>query len=195
MVDSNSAFDTAYWSSQPPAVASLQSIAGEGQRETVAQALAQQGMIIDVAIMVWGWDPWKVMLLRQTYGYTWVPSMLQPNVTAAPGGMPPFGQPPYDPNNPPRGSIKVSTSIADYPPFTPPSPPPAPPATLPAGAFPTPDGYIAVVGPTSGGGIYAVLAGDNVPDGDIITVPDGHQYMRHQQTLPFGEFNWYTILS
>jgi hypothetical protein len=28
-MDSNSAFDTAYWNSQPPAVASLQTITGE----------------------------------------------------------------------------------------------------------------------------------------------------------------------
>jgi len=98
-------------------------------------------------------------------------------------------------NSPPPGSIKVSTNIADYPPFAPPSPPPAPPATLPIDAFTTPGGYIAVIGPTSGGGIYAVLAGDNVPAGEIVTAPDGHQYMRHQSTLPFGECNWYSILS
>jgi hypothetical protein len=194
-MDSNPTFDTAYWNSQPSAVASLQTIPGEGQRETAAQALAQQGQIIDVPIMVWGWDPWKVMLLRQAFGYTWVPSMLQPNVTAAPGGMPPFGEAPYDPNNPPAGSIKVSTNIADYPPSAPPSPPPAPPATLPSDAFTTTGGYIAAIGPTSGGGIYVVLAGDNVPDGEIVTAPDGHQYMRHQGALPFGTFNWYTIIS
>ena len=130
-MDSNSAFDTAYWNAQAPAVASLQTLAGEAQRETAAQALAQNGLIIDVPIMVWGWDPWKVMLLRQSFGYTWVPSMLQANLASAPRGMPPFGQSPYNPNDPPPGSIKVSTNIADYPPYTPPSPPPTPPQRYP----------------------------------------------------------------
>jgi hypothetical protein len=66
---------------------------------------------------------------------------------------------------------------------------------LPTDAFTTIGGYIAVIGPTSGGGIYVVLAGDNVPDGEIVTAPDGHQYMRHQGALPFGTFNSYTIIS
>jgi hypothetical protein len=195
LADSNSIFDTAYWNAQSPAVASLQAIAAEGQRETAAQALALQGLIIDVPIMVWGWDPWKVMLLRQAYGYTWVPSMLQPNLAAAPGGMPGFGQSPYDPDHPPAGSIEVSANLADYPPYAPPIPPPPPPAALPADSFLTPGGYIAAIGSTGGGGIYAVLAGDNVPDGEIVTAPDGHQYMRHQKPLPFGMCNWYAILS
>jgi hypothetical protein len=113
-LDSNPSFDAAYWNSQPPPVQALWNIESEGQRQAAAQALAQKGLIIDLAIMVWSWEPWKVMRLRQTYGYTWVPNMVQPAVTAAPG-VTGYGIIPYDPNNPPPGSIKVSTRTADYP--------------------------------------------------------------------------------
>jgi hypothetical protein len=194
-VDSNSIFDAAYWNAQPPPVEALQNIAGETQRQAAAQALAQNGQIIDLAIMVWGWEPWKVMTLRQSYGYTWVPNIVQPNVTAAPGVTGP-NIVPYNPADPPPGSIKVSTNLADYPPYTPPAQPPAPPATLPAGAFLTPDGYVAIIGLTSGGGIYPALAGDNVPDGHTVTAPGGNQYMRHVALLLGGApENWYTLLS
>jgi hypothetical protein len=56
--------------------------------------------------MVWGWDPGKTMAMRQDMGYTWVPSALQPSVTATPGLTAP-GMTPYDPKNPPAGSIAV----------------------------------------------------------------------------------------
>jgi hypothetical protein len=193
-VDSNLDFDAAYWKAQPPPVQALQNIAGQTQRQTAAQALAQNGQIIDLVIMVWGWEPWKVMMLRQNFGYTWVPNMVQPNVTAAPGVTGP-NIVPYDPANPPPGSIKVSTNLADYPPYGPPAPPPAPPQSLPSNAFLTPDGYVAIVGPTSGGGIFPALAGDNVPYGQTVKDPDGHQYMRHFAQLFGGAFeNWYTQL-
>ncbi len=192
-MDSNPAFDAAYWSSQPPPVQGLQNIANDGQRQVAAQALAQKGLIIDLAIMVWSWEPWKVMVLRQAYGYTWVPNMVQPAVTAAPG-VTGYGIIPYDPNNPPLGSIKVSTNIGDYPAYAPPAPPPAPPAALPIDALVTPEGYVAVIGATCGGGIFPALAGDNVPNGFSVKAPDGHQYMRHFVQMFGGGAveNWYT---
>jgi hypothetical protein len=56
--------------------------------------------------MVWGWDAGKVTAARESYGYTWVPSALQQPVAAAPG-ITGGGITPYDPKNPPSGSIQV----------------------------------------------------------------------------------------
>jgi hypothetical protein len=102
--------DQAYWAEQPPAVQALQSMPAD-QRYAAAQDLASQGYTIDVPIMVWGWDPLATMMVRQNDGLTWVPSALQPNIPVAPGDS--FaGLPSYDPNNPPAGSIPVTTAFA-----------------------------------------------------------------------------------
>ena len=123
-------FDAAYWASQPPEIQALQSIADPDQRADQAAELATNGFTIDVPIMVWGWDAYLVMTLRAQFGYTWVPSALQPPVTIAPGVAQP-GVVAYNPSDPPPGSIMVSTNIADYPPFT---PPPQPTPQTPQGA-------------------------------------------------------------
>ena len=61
----------------------------------------------DNAIDNWGWDPYKTMQARRQYGYTWVPNMHQNPVAIAPGlSMP--GTAPYNPTQPPEGSITVS---------------------------------------------------------------------------------------
>lgn len=104
--NSTQSFDQAYWASQPAAVQALQNITDPNQRTELATQLANEGYTIDVPIMVWGWDPAQVMSLRESYGYTWVPSALQNSVELAPGISSP-GLQPYDPNNPPTGSIAV----------------------------------------------------------------------------------------
>src|SRR5258708_659116 len=98
--------DDAYWSQQPPAVQQLREIDDADQRKQLGEELAGAGYNIDVPIMVWGWDAQKVMQARQTYGYTWVPSALQQQVSAAPG-VSGGGIVPYNPNKPPSGSIRV----------------------------------------------------------------------------------------
>lgn len=100
------AYDAAYWASQPAAVQQLQNIQDPAQRTELATQLASEGYTIDVPIMVWGWDPGTTMQLRESYGYTWVPSALQQPVTAAPG-ITGQGITPYEPNDPPPGSIAV----------------------------------------------------------------------------------------
>jgi hypothetical protein len=102
--------DEAYWAEQPAAVQALQNMPAD-QVGPAAMALAQQGYVIDVPIMVWGWDPLTTMVERQNYGYTWVPSGLQAPVQVPPGLSFP-GLPTYDPNKPPAGSIAVTTSFA-----------------------------------------------------------------------------------
>ncbi len=99
-------FDDAYWDKQPAAVQALRSTQDFNQRTQMATQLAQQGYLIDVPIMVWGWDPSQVASSRQSYGYTWVPSALQNPIQSAPG-LNMQGLQAYDPKNPPAGSIPV----------------------------------------------------------------------------------------
>lgn len=101
----------AYWASQPGEVQVLMYITTEAKRLEKAHELADQGFLIDVPIMVWGWDPLSTMVVRRNQGYTWVPSAKQEPVRVAPGVNFP-GLPGYDPKNPPPGSIKVTTEWA-----------------------------------------------------------------------------------
>jgi len=103
--DSESAFDAAYWASQPPAVQQLQYVSPD-DRTQLATQLANEGYSIDVPIMVWGWDPATTMATRQADGYTWVPSALQQPVAVAPGIT--YNGQTYNPANPPAGSITVT---------------------------------------------------------------------------------------
>jgi hypothetical protein len=105
--DQQEAFDNAYWASQPAPVQALRTMQNQEQREAVATQLANEGYSIDVPIMVWGWDPSITTAMRQSEGYTWVPSALQNPVEVAPG-LPNLGTlAAYNPNNPPAGSITV----------------------------------------------------------------------------------------
>jgi len=103
---SSQSVDDAYWSKQPAAVQQLRNIQDQGQRTQLGTQLATEGYSIDVPIMIWGWDPGITTQLRQSDGYTWVPSALQQPVAEAPGIDVP-GLTPYDPAHPPAGSIAV----------------------------------------------------------------------------------------
>jgi hypothetical protein len=96
----------AYWSKQPSAVQQLRNIDDYAQRSILAGQLAAEGYRIDVPVMVWGWDPSKTTQLRQGFGYTWIPSAMLAQVSAAPG-ISGAGIIPYDPAHPPVGSIRV----------------------------------------------------------------------------------------
>lgn len=104
--ESAEAFDQAYWAAQPAAVQALQNIQDPDERTQMATQLANEGYTIDVPIMVWGWDPAQVTSLRESYGYSWVPSALQSPVESAPG-ISETGLQVYNANNPPSGSISV----------------------------------------------------------------------------------------
>jgi hypothetical protein len=166
-------FDQAYWASQPLQVQALEGITNQDQRATQAAELATSGFIIDVPIMVWAWDAYLVMTMRGQFGYTWVPSALQPPVTIAPNIAQP-GVVAYDPLHPPPGSIKVSTNLQDYPPFAP-APPPTP--QTPAGEDP--------VGLQSLGNIYLSVTGETYQDGAEFTDTRG-TFLKHLVATPFG---------
>ena len=103
----NDPADDAYWNAQPAPVQQLREIDDYDQRLALATQLAGQGYKIDYPIMVMGMDAGKTIALRQAYGYTWVPSMMQQPVELAPG-LTFFGTlQQYDPANPPAGSIAV----------------------------------------------------------------------------------------
>jgi len=147
-----------YWAAQPSAVQALQNMDPE-LRPAAALKLAQQGYTIDVPIMVWNWPPLQTMMLRQDYGYTWVPGALGSPVTVPPGVNYPGGTA-YDAGNPPPGSIKVSVLASDYPAFSPPPPPPAPPSNA----------QQVVELPAEGPLYYAGPAANNLKDLDQVRV-------------------------
>ena len=120
------AFDAAYAASFPPPVQLLLATPVD-QRGPIIQELLAQGVPLDYETMIAGADAYLVMIAREAAGYTWTPSATMSPIPVAPGINYP-GLPSYQPNNPPPGSFKVSTSAADFPPFTPPAPaaPPAP---------------------------------------------------------------------
>jgi hypothetical protein len=170
---SGSAFDAAYWAHQPPEVRELRDMTDANQRLSRASDLAMKGFTIDVPIMAWAFDPYYTMRLRRDYGFTWVPSALQPPVSIAPSLTMP-GTAPYDPNAAPPGSIKVSLDPADYPPFNPPAPPA--PAPVQSGS---------PVGDQSVGNIYHGQAWDSAPDGTVVVEPRG-KFLKHRIATPFG---------
>jgi hypothetical protein len=175
-------FDQAYWASQPPEVQALPGIADPTQRATQAATLATNGFTIDVPIMVWAWDAYLVMQMRAQFGYTWVPSALQPPVSIAPGLAQP-GVVTYDPLHPPPGSIKVSTNIADYPPFV---VPPQPTPQTPAGDDP--------VGLQSIGSIYLSVPGETYQNGATFTDSRG-TFQKHMVVTPFGRSGYWEKIS
>jgi hypothetical protein len=97
-----------YWAAQPPAVRKLHSAPLEADRLSEARALAAAGHIIDVPIMVFGFDPDRMMEVRENLGFLWVPSALQPT----PGNIYVMQRLPIPP-----AAIKVSRDPLDYPPF------------------------------------------------------------------------------
>lgn len=132
-------FDNAYWAHFAPPVQKLRGADPLNPATLIlAKSLAEQGFLIDVPIMVWQWDPFKIMEDRVQYGYTWIPSAIQANVSEAPGVTQP-GSTPYDPSTVPPGAIKVSLNFADYPPYEAPQVAAAAPVTASApGPVPVP---------------------------------------------------------
>ncbi len=172
-MDTQTEFDQAYWTSQPPEVRALPGVTEPEQRAARGAELAGKGFLIDVPIMVWGWDPYLVMKMRSDYGYTWVPSALLPPVSVAPG-VSVTGAVPYDAAHPPAGSIHVSTSVQDYPPFN-----------LPAQPTPqTPPGENPV-GLQSVGALFLAVPGETYQDGAKYTDSRG-TFLKHVVVTPFG---------
>lgn len=101
----------AYWAMHPPEVQALRHIQDPGERGQLGQELASRGFSVDNEIMILGWDPYMTMKVRKESGYTWFPAIGQYMTPVAPGISFP-GLPSYDPNDPPPGSITVSTDFA-----------------------------------------------------------------------------------
>jgi hypothetical protein len=111
-----------YVASKHPDLRALWTIESQEARVAAARPLESR-FLMSEEIDVQGWDPFTVESLWIRYGYTWVPSSLQNPIVEAPG-LNDQHDPPYDPNNPPPGSVKVSIDPKDYLPFGPPPPPP-----------------------------------------------------------------------
>ena len=173
-------FNAAYWASFPEDVQILNNLESfSDERMAKAVELAIAGTVVDGEIQARGMDPWATMKLREGYGYAWVPSLLQPPITLAPGIMVP-GVVPYNPAAPPVGSIKVSSNIMDYPPFVVPVPPPTPSIIPAKPMFTIPQGP----------GRYSVLPGDTSPSGTTYDGPEGH-FVKVLVASPFGSWAYW----
>ena len=169
-----------YWAHQPPAVQALRDMPNGPERVAAAGKLAAQGYVIDAPIMANDWDAVCAMGYRQLWGFTWVPSALQPAV-AAPGiSNPPAGFATYDPTKPPAGSIVVSMDAKDYPPFN----PPQLPAPKPVGTNLIGQCYGSVCNPGPGVAAAHLTDGQGVTDG-------GQRYIYHLTQTPFGSTSWF----
>ncbi len=164
-------FDNAYWLHQPiPVRAMRRNVPGteaptDAAQLQLAQNLMGQGYLIDGPIMLWGWGPYQVMLLRRLYGFSSVPALNEDPTGVKTG----------------EGSIRVSTNISDYPPLDPPPVPAEHPALN--GIY---------VGSTWGNGVYASLSGDPTADGQKV-IKDGVEYIMHRVSSFGGNVaRWYT---
>jgi len=127
------------------------------------------------------------MLSRQQYGYTWVPSALMAPVSMAPGVTIP-GATEYNPSEPPKGAILVSTNPANYPPFI--------KTTVPT---PTSD-PTSLVGASEGAGYYQAFpqAIAILVNGQEYTADPRGTFTFHTSQSPFapgGVTAWFTINS
>ncbi len=105
-------FDAAYKAAQPKAVQAFMENPGRTQQD--ALALANEGYVIDLVTMYWGWDAYQQTVQRLGLGYTWIPAANQPPVTLAPG-LNLEGYQPYEPGVIPAGAIIVTLNEALLP--------------------------------------------------------------------------------
>lgn len=174
-------FNAAFWGSYPPEVQALSGMEPfTDERMERAILLASRGYSIDCEIQARGVSAWETMKLREAYGYTWVPSLLQDPIVIAPGLEIP-GVAPYDPKHPPKGSIKVSSDINDYPPFEKPAEKPV--IEIPAKPwFEVPQGI----------GKFSVRPGDNSPAGAVYEGPEG-KFAKVKIPSPFGFWAYWEV--
>ena len=83
-VPSQTEFDALYRSLQPEKVRQLMQTPYP-QNLMLAPQLVAEGYVIDIPIMVWGYDPFLTTQQRLAFGYTWVPSAGMPPIELAPG--------------------------------------------------------------------------------------------------------------
>lgn len=107
-------FNAAYLKAQPAAVQALMASPQPRMQQAIELALA--GYLIDGTIMVWGWDSYQTTKARTEFGYTWVPSYMQPPVQIAPGlSQGASGPPTYDGSIVPHGAILVTLDMDALP--------------------------------------------------------------------------------
>lgn len=185
LATSQKQFNPIYWAHWHPSIAALALLDQGIARQTRALDLAKKGFIIDKSIMSDGWDPYDTMSDRIQDGYPWIPNILQPPLTLAPGVTPFPGAFPQSKKRP-ANAIKVSLDLKDYAPFSrPPAPPVLPPPSL------------SLVGLDLGGGTYSVpspaaVIAAGLHDGSIyldpayVTHPSRGKFLLHESASPFA---------
>jgi hypothetical protein len=180
-------YNEAYFLSKPDRVRSLWDINDSAERYTAAVALAHEGYILDGSIDGYGNDPYLVNTDRiVTYGYTWIPSLLQPPLSVAPGLHIP-GIADYNPNVIPAGAIGISLDSAKYTPFD-----PALPFTVPIYLTLSPVSYLL----PGYANRYGGQSFDQWPVGSV--TGSGHVprdvrgiFTKYAQATPFGNSVWW----
>lgn len=126
--------DDTYKASKDPRIIALAQITDVASREAAAADLDAAGLVIDREIDIYQWDPVKVMALRVSLGYPWVPNAFQPNlVDPLKTGVVPAGATATDMSKPWPRSIDVSLDSEDYKPIA--AAPPPLPVIRPVGAL------------------------------------------------------------
>ena len=173
----------------PKPVRDMMDLADDAQRYVQAKLLAEKGYQIDAECMIYKMEPAIIMGIRMNQDFTWIPHDpwgSQSYLPTMPGADLP-GLPPYDPKNPPPGSIRVSYDAADYPlaPDLVKAPPPPMPTT--------------VIGVSMGGPLYAAGPGAfdannkfKYANGDSVT-EGGHTYVAVVAQGLMGQANFFQL--
>lgn len=174
-IDGRDQFNAAYWLAQPAAVRALKDLPAGGARVQAALDLAKAGYAVDVMIEAYGFEPWGTMASRKLQGFAWAPAILQ-DYQLTQYAIAPWYTSPDTPM--PKGAIKTSLDLADYPAFDPPPPPPT--VTLVANP----------VGSNIWGTSWGSNFGDNWPVGSTYTDTRG-TFTKVSQASAFGTRSWW----
>ena len=105
-------FDQAFRAAQPKAVQAF--MENPNRTPVDALGLANEGYLIDMVTMYWGWSAYDQTIRRLSLGYTWVPSANMNPVSLAPG-LSMSGLEPYDPTMVPPGGILLTMDQSVFP--------------------------------------------------------------------------------
>lgn len=201
-------FNADYLAAQPADVQALMALPTDiPTRVNAARPLLAKGRLIDMAIMIWGWNASLVMLLRSNFGVPYVGSFT-PDGTGpgglqgqAIGGAVPAGTLPTVFVDPTDLDGNLERLHKAYP--LPPPPPATPaPSTNPVGMFqffnqdyPNPLGITPEPGESfKNCPVYGCsMAGQAFSEGEKVTGSDGvSKYRKHVQPGLFGPTHeWY----
>lgn len=194
-------WDQAWWASQPASVQALNQLSLNplSVRADAAMALIQSSdpknpVLIDLNIVVWGWSPYLVHLLRTNFGIPYEGNFSGTGQAPIGAGSPMNVPQPWA--KAPAGTLPTVPITGDpatdldrlnalYPPPLPPPPPP-PLSTNVVGSLEYGDIYSYGPGSKDASGKWAVK------DGQIV-LQNGQGFTAHLSTGMFGDTLYFTL--